>query len=683
MYQQLKITTKSFTSFADIVNNTFIDSDVSYDVLGLPIIKSRRIKGLLKESAIEILELISDTKKEEIINKLFGKKGNTNAAISFGNFYLENYTEICNEINEFNNTKENKTIYPNFCKEQFTSLIASTAIDHKNKSAVEKSLRTIRALNPGLSFNADIFLANLTGDEKNIFDLAIKNLQEGGLSRNRGLGNIELKLVNSEIANTHLVKGKEVLEIPNISSVQLIYELVEPTLIPKAGSEPNTIETASIFPGNTLRGVYAKHKDKSPNFKSIIDGEKINFGFGFPVDKDNSDEEKTIINYPMPLFLHQEKDLKGDLNIFKTEELINSDGSARITKPIAGIGNVYTSGSKYEYSTLGLKKEVGFHGSRDNNTERLKGMSEDGEIFYYEALSAGQLFAFNISGESTYITEIVNILMENPMVNFGKSKNVQYGKAKLLDIKENKPNIKIEENKTYILALQSPAILLNQFGESMPSSSILEEYLKDFDITIDKTKIASNITEVEIANALWKTAPLRYRAYTAGSSFLINSFTIDKLEELLQIGIGEFTDMGFGKLAIYENQKYEKEDVITKYKLKKIDFSKNKIVEEFKKQIKIDKAYAEGFEQGKKAYKEHKDKFSTTMISALYAEVKKSKQEDFPRIISKDKLSPKVHKELEDSGLLKTFEAKANNWELYTQPYLLGFFKAMRIQSKK
>ena len=67
-----------------------IDSDIVFDKYGLPYIPAKRIKGCLRESALEVLEMFEQAKidfaSEEEFDTLFGKVGQAESGVlSFSN----------------------------------------------------------------------------------------------------------------------------------------------------------------------------------------------------------------------------------------------------------------------------------------------------------------------------------------------------------------------------------------------------------------------------------------------------------------------------------------------------------------------------------------------------------------------------------------------------------------------
>ena len=169
-----------------------IDTDVVFDDIGLPYVPAKRIKGCLRESAVEVAEMFEcsnlgyATTKD--IDVIFGKTGqNQSSLLSFSN---------CN-ISDYNSNKQwlvwISRKNPGFLSKElvlntFTSLRQQTSIN-QDGIAKDKSLRTSRVLTKGLTFFGTIESHDEMDDRLLSFlVLAAINLRYIGTSRNRGIG---------------------------------------------------------------------------------------------------------------------------------------------------------------------------------------------------------------------------------------------------------------------------------------------------------------------------------------------------------------------------------------------------------------------------------------------------------------------------------------------------------------
>lgn len=174
------------------------DSDAVHDSYGVPYFPGKRLKGLLYESALELVEMGAKFNKRDI-DILFGNIGETRIRID--NFYLKGRTEAedAEKIRSSWSYLENK--YPEIFNtenvwQSYTEVRHQTKIDEATGTAEDKSLRNMRVVQKGLYFIGDIYLlagANRINDDESIVEQALLNLRFAGSKRNRGFGRIKCK----------------------------------------------------------------------------------------------------------------------------------------------------------------------------------------------------------------------------------------------------------------------------------------------------------------------------------------------------------------------------------------------------------------------------------------------------------------------------------------------------------
>lgn len=177
-----------------------IDSDIIFDDIGLPYIPAKRVKGCLKESAIEIVEMFENSEIKFAstgdIEKLFGKPGQMHSSmLSFSNCYLSAY-ESNRKWLEWLKEEYHELISKEIILSTFTVTRQQTAIAN-NGIAKDHSLRTKRVLKKGISFMGKIESSNMMEDRLLCFlALIVSNLRYMGTNRNRGFGCISCSLLD-------------------------------------------------------------------------------------------------------------------------------------------------------------------------------------------------------------------------------------------------------------------------------------------------------------------------------------------------------------------------------------------------------------------------------------------------------------------------------------------------------
>ena len=177
-----------------------VDNDVVYDDLGFPYIPAKRVKGILKDSANELMSYfqnaIIDYKID--IDKLFGASGNKKGVLKFSNLYIEDYDKNREWLKFYKSKKYKINITQQKILDTFTSIRTSTTIDKKTGSSKKGSLRKFRAINAGNKFYCEIEIEDKYVEQ---FALICQNVRFMGTKRNRGFGNVRFNLLDEKRNN--------------------------------------------------------------------------------------------------------------------------------------------------------------------------------------------------------------------------------------------------------------------------------------------------------------------------------------------------------------------------------------------------------------------------------------------------------------------------------------------------
>lgn len=198
--------------------DVIVDAEVVHDAVGLPYFPAKRFKGLLYESAMEVVEIMGDEPlfEKHDVKALFrhGTKTDTGAQIVISNLRLKNYEAMREEWTYLQN-RFPELLQPQDVLEQYTSFRYQTRIDPVTRMAADTSLHNMRVVNKGVIFEGDLSIENGGEAEGRILALALRNLERAGLKRNRGFGKIrcvltqDKKNVGSLIVGTALKAWKE------------------------------------------------------------------------------------------------------------------------------------------------------------------------------------------------------------------------------------------------------------------------------------------------------------------------------------------------------------------------------------------------------------------------------------------------------------------------------------------
>ncbi|MCK9280541.1 MAG: RAMP superfamily CRISPR-associated protein [Melioribacteraceae bacterium] len=178
-----------------------IDSDVVYDEVGIPYIPARRVKGCLRDSALQVVERLNYAKvelyKKEDIEKIFGKKGSQfSVDIRFDNLFIPDYEKTKAVFNYMIKNK-NDDFNIDSIIDSYTNIRRSTEIE--DGITKEHSFRTVRVLNKEITFEGEIVFDKLDDKSTHLLALAALNLKRIGSKRTRGLGEIKCFIDNDEL----------------------------------------------------------------------------------------------------------------------------------------------------------------------------------------------------------------------------------------------------------------------------------------------------------------------------------------------------------------------------------------------------------------------------------------------------------------------------------------------------
>lgn len=198
-----------------------VDSDVCIDDAGIPYIPSRRIKGCLKQAAFDLKKMGYTLASDSNIIDLFGDAYGNEGAFSICDAMIKDANGIRQylntEIKNSDNSDEIKDMaHASKLVNLFTSVRGQTMLDDGCK--VDNSLRFTRVVNQydplsldkdeKLAFYAPIYFNFCDDDKKELRELFVaccKATRHIGHSRNRGLGNVSIKLCEDSAKQVNML----------------------------------------------------------------------------------------------------------------------------------------------------------------------------------------------------------------------------------------------------------------------------------------------------------------------------------------------------------------------------------------------------------------------------------------------------------------------------------------------
>lgn len=521
--------------------NNMVDTDVVYDKYGIPYIPAKRIKGCIREAALELLEfgLIS----KDTYEKLFGKEGDQQSGFSMSNAYLKEHTALVAVAEHF---KENGLAAPQNVLEQYTDLRTQTAVDLETSVADKSSLRTKRVLRRGLEFEAECNPGKkMNAELQESLKLAVSLVKHMGVSRSRGLGLVEMKLeddstgkMEAEESNKHVLITKEQLKEQNKISYRIT---LKSTMVCKS-PQGNQAQTQDYIAGSKVLGLLAGALGREA-YLDLMEHHGIGVSNAYIMNG-----EKRCM--PARISLQKQKDQSYDEEgkMLVKDMLYDPDVTGKQMTP-AGVA--YLDADNH---TASVVTEISYHHQRPTDKSVGRATGEDGSSFYQLCgISAGQTFGGSIYADKVCaekILEAVNALGE---VRMGYGKSSEFGAVDfvLYDVEpssEQSPSMMHDA----VLTLGSDVILYNEYGMPSTEINVLKHCLEAV-IGVDDLELTHPFLDFALIggfNVTWQRRKPAFHALGKGSTFLIHSDKGFDAERLRSQFIGERTAEGYGELIV-------------------------------------------------------------------------------------------------------------------------------------
>ncbi len=310
----------------------------------------------------------------------------------------------------------------------------------------------------------------------------------------------------------------------------------------KQTSQEGQTSTLSYIPGSSIRGIIVNLLAQEDGFeeikKELLSG-KVRF---LDVIPSVGGKEGMV---PIKGFY---EDKSKDTGI----ESVLIDGEVKPGMKRAGLGHA----CRVEGDTI----QYAFLSTTDSMNIAIGEGEEKSKIFRQNYISKNQKFVGYIYAEDEVLEKkIADCLKEQEYVYIGNNRSTGHGKCKITAVTNAEPWSPKEVKGECYLVLSSAAVLRNGNGEYSP---LAEEYLQQCfgvaDLTIQQ--MSSSTTNVCGYNQVWGGAIPAVTMYEAGTAFHLSfegSISADKLRKVMEKGIGERKNEGFGQVRIFEKDEFE------------------------------------------------------------------------------------------------------------------------------
>lgn len=461
------------------IYNSSIDTDVCKDRFGFPFIPAKRIRGCLREQALELAEWGENIDPDE----LFGKEGaaQNRGRVRIGNAYLENYKELRRQVNDH---RESLLMHPQNILNHYSYLRTQTSLSYETGIADDTSLRTMRVMKKGLVFFADVEISS--DDAEKQLEECCLTLRHMGIARTRGLGEVSVSLIRGKDAAKDGLTAQNAEDDcagmenettqENASRLDYTITLEEPVICKSLdGGEAHTQD---FIEGSKILGLIAGYLRKHDiDYQSFMNLGELRCTNAYITDRG----ARRYVE--VPGFLYEIKNDKthyiNKLAYQKgTEERQLSQMKHAYVCAEVGAGREITGLWKTQVTT-----EESYHHRRPENKGigRAHDEGENAAFYQMEAISAGQTFAGSIIGSPEQIHLCLEALMASPITYLGYSRSSEYGKV-TIRVRQvsagSQATVDIQEGGNFVVLLCAPAIVYSENAMASTDPEILRDEIK-------------------------------------------------------------------------------------------------------------------------------------------------------------------------------------------------------------
>ena len=447
----------------------------------------------------------------------------------------------------------------------------------ENGKAAKGSLRTIRTLNKGDVYKFPISLvidatlntkqdpSSASGeirpkqtDEEVFLKKCVKMLRSMGLNRSRGLGEVKCSMnLEKQVQSGTASSSFSIMDFGSEKAFHYSIKLLEPVIAAHRSGKPYDSEDY-IF-GSAVLGAFATRYIQKYNvpretayedeeFRRLFLEGGVKFSAAMPTIGEN-------IFHPSPHTLKTDKlqsNFSDDSEGYVTKtDVENVEETNPTCKRLGGF--VAING---KHVTPHHPTKISFmHHSRPADKGKGHADKDDGEMFTYEALEQGQVFAGSVIGSKDDVEKLAGLFAYDNVIRIGRSRTAQYGKAVIEKFEGDacKSNsIDLKKGDVFRLVVVTPLILEYENGINTTDLNVLR---KNLDENLEILRYICTETLVAGYNSKWRLPRGQDRAIAEGS-VIVFMYNGDGTT-LNNSFIGKRTAEGFGQIRLEEVPKQD------------------------------------------------------------------------------------------------------------------------------
>ena len=558
-----------------------IDSDICTDNYGFPFIPGRRLLGCLRDAAVELQSYGLEDASVENINRIFGNPDGQEGKLCLGNATIPDIETMHEYIESLKNEKNKRDYLIRQSTEEkiirlYSTVRGQTRIGEDGK-ADAGSLRFIRVLNQydpvfhrPLEFRCYADISALSGSEIKLLENACKVLRHIGLNRNRGLGNVSVKL-DKETSRNYAENDQEVkmtgYRQTSPSELQCIPYQVE---FESPVSVQEYLESGSLIRARTMIGVFANiylrsHGGPDEMFDHLFLDGMVKWSALTPVING-------IISEPAPAMLLKLKNDDGKLiNAFVCQE---KEWKKKKPKGLDGYFSSVVE-EKGTYFVAQAETEINYH----NRLTELNGTDREKKgLYMQDSLKQGMVYGgYVLFPDDEKVKKSVEELLSAGKIRIGRSKKVQYGsamirRAELQKCKE--PTIELREHEPVFAILKSDLVLQRNALLTTDEDYVRCEIANAFGLRNEQPEGFHDLCRYHVLsgyNVMWQMQKPKIPAVRAGSVYC---FVAEKGKRPAQKIIGEYQQEGLGVVEIVSYEKMKELSRVVEGTITLIEYNK-------------------------------------------------------------------------------------------------------------
>ena len=570
-----------------------MDTAVAEDEYGIPVIPGKRIKGLFREAAEELMDhgLASSVD----VDTVFGVTGGAENGVHFSTLYPIGYQKMRSVLEAMKKDKM-WTSYSErkWVQDFYTTVRTQTAIGAAGV-ADDNTLRSSRvvcqkckgdAKHGNRMFEGEVDIPEAMEKQyEELLGQCAKMVRHIGLNRTRGYGNVVCRVEpqkrSAETFATTVLTDREKLitdSSPEGDMALGIHLILEQPCV----MEENFISGRSLmgsFASAFLRRARAEGEDiknihENEQFWSLFLSGEVQYGFCWPY-------ENKRVHEPLPKSFVKEKHGKStkiyDLAACEREELIAfMDGKEKAGEVFAafeGEKNIYCSEVQRDTRNHHRRPEdraIGHAAGKDG-----KGDRSTGQLYSFDLIKAGQEFYGEIRGKKLLLEELQKLVKNGDRLYFGAGRTAEYGSVQVCWEQVKQPAHDIEPDEHTVITLCAPFTAEDVYGnESTALSDVLRAIFPERALSELMPHTVSFLEERVYGGyqAKWGM-PLPQRiALAPGSEVVIYGMELSKKEavRLESISYGRYTEEGYGRIAINRHDGNESMSLVKEPKITQI-----------------------------------------------------------------------------------------------------------------